>query len=369
VTKPRRYVTPKPLCPDDDDDCEILGEWQKSNNMTCNLIHEVDLNLFLEKEGEGELEYLRLLADGYFRTVFAFINNGSGRVLKMLRLADYLEFKPKRYENHRQDAVINEVTGSSPYIVNIYGYCANSGLYDLSNGGDLKRNIKWLTRRRRRLPGEELLKIAHRIAASVADLHHTDALGRPSIAHTDIKPNQWIMIDGEYQLNDFNRAKLLTWSRKKNLTNPFYFDVNNGIVSLCNVLKRFCCFESAVHSSVLFGRPQWRSPEEHNFKSETEKIDIWSMGAVLYFVLTGKYPYSAYSSEDTEKFIKQRRPPRIPRYKRESKDFVDRAVVKAINMCMKGKPQDRATAREVANYLEWALRNAPQEVHNDTVEG
>jgi hypothetical protein len=76
-----------------------------------------------------------------------------------------------------------------------------------------------------------LLIIAHDVAASIADAHHYDRKGRATIAHTDIKPNQFINIDGKYQLSDFNRCRFLTWDPKREEHCGFTVGKNMGKVS------------------------------------------------------------------------------------------------------------------------------------------
>lgn len=79
----------------------------------------------------------------------------------------------------------------------------------------------------------ELLKIAYEIAASLSDAHNFDSKGRPTISHTDVKPDQWILgSDGHYRLSDFNRARFLGWDKELNTTCPFYVGKNGGIVSI-----------------------------------------------------------------------------------------------------------------------------------------
>jgi hypothetical protein len=79
------------------------------------------------------------------------------------------------------------------------------------------------------------------------------------------------------------------------------------------------------------------------------------MGNVLYFVLLGQNPYSDSLSE-AKKLVRQGIPPEISHDKRISQDFVDQTMIKAIGMCMKADPKERASAREVADFLEQALK-------------
>jgi hypothetical protein len=69
---------------------------------------------------------------------------------------------------------------------------------------------------------------ATQAAIGVAHVHNIDKEGRASIAHTDISPAQFILIDGIYKLNDFNRAKFLLWSRKNMTVCDYHIGKNAG---------------------------------------------------------------------------------------------------------------------------------------------
>jgi hypothetical protein len=78
------------------------------------------------------------------------------------------------------------------------------------------------------------------------------------------------------------------------------------------------------------------------------------MGNVLRFLLTGLLPFN--TERKAQKVVPKGILPKIPREKRYSKSFVDQTMIKAIEMCMKADPKERATARQVADFLQGALR-------------
>lgn len=217
---------PQPLCAEDTD-CVVPGNWQLSNNRNCNLLHEIDLEV-------GREEDLRIVGKGGKRFVWKVREfDGSLKALKMFQLRPGRkdDFGPLTIELQRLDAIVHEVTASSPYIVNMYGYCSTSGLYEFGGGGELEENIV----RDGPIPREDLLRIAHRVASSVADVQHFDDSDMPTIAHSDIHGQQWIMVNGEYQLTDFNLAKLLRRSATTNTTIPFRRAVVDNVSALVRV--------------------------------------------------------------------------------------------------------------------------------------
>ena len=72
--------------------------------------------------------------------------------------------------------------------------------------------------------------IATQAAMGIAAVHNVDKDGVASIAHTDITPGQFVLVDGVYRLNDFNRARFIRWSRTENKPCKYYIGRNPGKV-------------------------------------------------------------------------------------------------------------------------------------------
>ena len=89
------------------------------------------------------------------------------------------------------------------------------------------------------------------------------------------------------------------------------------------------------------------------YKEETEKVDIYSMGNVFYTILTGLWPFE--KEKDARQQIIEGKRPYIARRFKESNDPADHAMLKAISMCWKQDPANRATAKEVVSVFYEAL--------------
>ena len=185
---------------------------------SCNNIHEIDTtDFFMNKnrtsvrvDGVKRRKRLFHIGSGAYRNAFMVTEwNGARRVLKTFRYADNLNVHHQSIEKMRLDAVAMEQLTASPYVADIYGYCSLSSLVDYSNEDDLSEIFYQKPRK------EQLFEIAYDVAASVADTHHPNAEGRPTIVHLDIKPDQWILMNGKYVLQDFNLAQFLTWNSER----------------------------------------------------------------------------------------------------------------------------------------------------------
>jgi serine/threonine protein kinase len=224
--------------------CEYTADWQFAYHPSCNSIHETALNDLGSKDGYD----IKLVNNGAFRDVWRIREfDGVYRVMKTLRLIPKRKFDQRNFDRHRRDALAFEQLAPSPHVVDIYGHCSNSAVFDLCSGGDLFQ-IRPLahppepddeeepTETESPIPmptSKRLLEVAIVVAKSVADAHHMDEEGRPTIAHTDIKPDQWILgSDGNFRLNDFNRARFLSWDTATEEVCPFTVGKNPGLVSI-----------------------------------------------------------------------------------------------------------------------------------------
>ena len=145
--------------------CTPLGDWYDDHHPSCNLFHEIDLNVFSEEQKEQ----VRLVGIGNIRTAWMVREyDGKKRVLKTMRYTKGLTNSV--FEDQRIDAVVMEQLTSSPHIADIYGYCSTAAIVDFADGGDLDKFI------RKNRTKNESLKVAHDVAAAVADLQHVGTM-------------------------------------------------------------------------------------------------------------------------------------------------------------------------------------------------
>jgi len=129
-----------------------------------------------------------------------------------------------------------------------------------------------------------------------------------------------------YKLNDFNRARFITWDIVKKKPCPFFIPKSPG---------------------------RCRSPEEYYYEPLTEKIDVYSLGNVLYTILTRRVPFHKKSTNEAIDLVKDGKKPHIPLEKDGPENA---AIIEAIHMCWTKDPKDRSSAREVDLFLRKKLQ-------------
>jgi serine/threonine protein kinase len=258
-------------------------------------------------------------------------------VLKTLRYEH--DFSDRNYDRHRKDALASERLSGSPHVVDIYAFCQNTAVFEYGEEGDIEGKLFPYNEEDGKyyvadLSSWEKLDLAYQVACGVADIHDVEEDGIASIAHTDITPSQFIYIDGKWKINDFNRCRFMR-----------EYKVNRTV----------CGFE--VNSNP----GKFRSPEEYAYEVETEKIDVYSMGNVLYSIISGMMPFEGLKSEKAMKAVMEGKRPKIPRDVEESDDIAIQAILSATKACWIHDPKDRPPATEIRDLLKSVMDRIKKE--------
>lgn len=191
------------------------------------------------------------------------------------------------------------------------------------------------------------LQIAYMVALGLSHVHSIDGEGNATLAHYDINPrNVIIMGNGRPNINDFNVAEFLSW------------DPSSGAP---------CGFEGRLHE------PWWRAPEEMVSSALgsdegaslqrtrlTEKVDVYSMGNVLFVLLTGTEPRGKENKkvrfQSVSNAIARGDLPVIADKYAKSTDPVTVALLRAIMKCWEPNPILRSSSADIASELYSSLK-------------
>lgn len=153
-----------------------------------------------------------------------------------------------------------------------------------------------------------VLHVATEIASALAAAHSA------GIVHRDVKPeNVMIRHDRIVKVLDFGLAKL-TESRADGKA-----DTQLPRKLLAN-----------TEPGMVMGTANYMSPEQARGLEVDARTDIWSLGAVLYEMLTGHIPFEGQTPTDTLSLILQKQPPPIGRYAADVPQELERIVTKSL---------------------------------------
>ena len=159
-----------------------------------------------------------------------------------------------------------------------------------------------------RLDVSKALDLTKQIAAGLVVAHAA------KIVHRDIKPeNIMLRRDGYVKVLDFGLAKLtegLMTSRH-----------NDGESTISNL---------NTESGAVVGTISYMSPEQLRGMTVDARTDIWSLGVVLYEMLTGRLPFSGDSAADTIVSILNQEAPPIERFAPACPPDLRRVVAKML---------------------------------------
>ena len=168
-------------------------------------------------------------------------------------------------------------------------------VYELVNGGDL---TSWVQNQKAPMDTRVVVSVVAKIANGVQAAHSA------GVVHCDIKPgNIMLTIDGQPKVTDFGIAAHSSEPRT----------------------------DRDVSQSQRLGGQAFMSPEQYRMEPGWRNIptDIYAIGGILYFLLTGKLPNGA-----TEKEIQQTlqgstartSPPQLPQVDRDLEAICRRAM-------------------------------------------
>lgn len=207
---------------------------------------------------------------------------------------------------------------SHPNIVTIYDAGEQGGL-----GYIAMEYLEGLTLKHACQPGKLLpLSQAVNLVVTVADA--LDYAHRQGIVHRDIKPaNILVTQDHRIKVTDFGIAKMASSTK--------------------------------THSNVILGTPSYMPPEQASGKKVDGRADIFSLGIVLYELLTGVRPFTG---DDVVSLLYQIATEPHPPITTHRRDLPD-GVVQALDRALKKDPAHRfAKAGDFGHALRVALQAA-----------
>jgi serine/threonine protein kinase/WD40 repeat protein len=148
------------------------------------------------------------------------------------------------------------------------------------------------------------------------------------VIHRDLKPSNVL-------IGDFGETVVVDWGLAKDLDQSGEYQSGES-QDLVDTVYRNIAHEELTQAGAVLGTPAYMPPEQAAGAEVDERADVYSLGAMLYHVLTGVPPYLGSTSAEIITAVLANAPPPIAT--RQEGVPLDLAAI-----------VDKATAREAAN--------------------
>ncbi|MEO6872651.1 MAG: serine/threonine-protein kinase [Chthoniobacterales bacterium] len=286
----------------------------------------------LDGETIGQYEILSLIARGGMGEVYLAQDTELGRqvAIKFVRRG----FGTADFVRHLRHEARILASLNDPHIARLYGGAvAPQGVpYFVMEYVEGERLDRFCADRG--LTTNEKLELFRKVCSAVAYAH------QHLVIHRDLKPaNIRVTADGEPKLLDFGIAKLL---------DPGTTGSGEATMTLASVMT-----------------PDYASPEQVNGEAMTTASDIYSLGVILYELLTGEKPYRLTSKRPAEiaRVITEREAARPSSLRPELAGDLDNILL----MALRKEPERRySSVGQFSEDLRRHLAGLPVLAHKDT---
>ncbi len=285
----------------------------------------------------GPYEIQSPLGAGGMGEVYRAKDTRLDRVVAIKILASHLssssELKQRMEREARAVSSLNH-----PHICHLYDIGSQNGtdylVMEFLEGETLGERL-----RKGALPVSELLRIGITVAEALAAAH------RQGIVHRDLKPGNIMLTKGGAKLMDFGLAKAAAVG----------FDAaasNAPLLSAARTMSEASPISPLTTAGAIVGTIQYMSPEQVEGKEVDGRSDIFSFGAVLYEMVTGKRAFEGKSQLSVASAILEKESDPITTLKPLTPPVLDRTIRK----CLAKNPDERwQSASDLATQLIWMM--------------
>jgi serine/threonine protein kinase/tetratricopeptide (TPR) repeat protein len=267
----------------------------------------------------GPYQVVKLLGAGGMGRVYQTHDPRLNRQVAVKLLSHYGAAEEERIRRFRQEAFAASAL-NHPNILTIYEIGDFEGqnfiATEFVDGDTLRARLG-----QRELLFTAALEIAIQVASALSAAHEA------GIVHRDVKPeNVMIRADGLVKVLDFGIAK---YSQADGQEQQDLVETRPGSV---------------------MGTAPYMSPEQARGLLVDARSDIWSLGVMLYEMITGRLPFLGETVPETISLILQKKPAPLARYTHDVPAELERIITKALT-------KDREERYQTAKDLLIDLRN------------
>ena len=269
---------------------------------------------------DGRYRIVRKLGSGGMANVYLAEDEDLGRRVAIKILNERYANDDLFIERFRREAK-SAAALSHPNIVSVYDRGEAEGTYYIAMEVIEGRSLKELIMTRGPLPIAQALAYTHEILEALRFAH------RHGIIHRDIKPHN-ILIGERLKVTDFGIARA-------------------GASQM-------------TEAGSIMGTAQYLSPEQARGAPVTASSDLYSVGIVLYEMLTGKVPFTGDSAIEIAMKHLNDVPKPPSKIRPEIPDELDQVVLRALAKAPEDRYQTAEEFSEDLHRVEAGLPLAPE---------
>ena len=259
----------------------------------------------------GRYQIIRKLGEGGMGAVYLATHNLLEKHVALKILHNEFARKPDLVERFMQEAkAASRIRHENVIDISDFGSTPEGLVFfamELLDGHDLHEEVARARLAGQLLPYQRSKKIFLQICAALSAAH-----GK-GIVHRDLKPENVYLIDF---LGDPDFVKLLDF----------------GIAKLTEVSDND---RKLTKTGMLFGTPEYMSPEQARGEHVDHRVDVYAMGCILFQLVTGRVPFEAENFMGVLSLHLTEPPPSIPETvfdrigaPRELAGVIDKALAK-----------------------------------------
>jgi serine/threonine protein kinase/tetratricopeptide (TPR) repeat protein len=263
-------------------------------------------------------QIVREIGSGGMAEVYLAQDTRLGRSVALKLLPTYLSKDEDRLRRFEQEArAASALNHPNVCVIHEVGETVEGRHYialEYIDGVTLRQHMT-----EARLKLSEVLDVAVQIASSLAAAHEV------GVVHRDIKPENVMMRrDGYVKVLDFGLAKL-TEQKDTDVAAP-------------------AGARPKTDTGVVMGTSSYMSPEQARGLSVDARTDIWSLGVVIYEMVSGRAPFEGATTSDVIVSILEREPPPLAHPSPEAPAELQRIISKTLH---KDPGQRHQTAKDL----------------------
>jgi serine/threonine protein kinase len=282
----------------------------------------------------GKLQILQKIGSGGMGTVYKALEPDTKRMVGVKILHPKLANRKDLVSRFGREArALSQLSHPNTVKVFSYGELEDGSLYiimELLEGKNLNQSVR----------AEGPFSVARALPILIKACGALDEAHKAGIIHRDLKPENIFLVQNA-SVRDF--PKLLDFG----LAKVGERQLRPGSVIL-------------TQEGMVFGTPEFMSPEQAQGKALTPASDVYSLAVILYEVLTGKLPFDAKSAMDYIQLHVTGKP--IPLNQRVAGKVFPPLLERIVDRALAKRPEERFVSAEAFGRAMQSLLDGATEL-------